>query len=200
MTINVAIVLFDEVDLLDVGGPYEVFLTANRLAERAGDSAPFAVQTASHDGQPVIAYGGMGLVPTAKGVPTCDLVIVPGAVDFDAVVANKPVMDFIQQAVEAAQLRASVCTGSLVLGRLGVLAGREWTTHWEDVAPAGDSFGKPGTTGRRWVDDGDLVTAAGLSSGIAMALHLVARLVDHDLAIRVAEQIEYSWDPSGDRS
>ena len=65
MTIRTLFVLFDQVDLLDVGGPYEVFLTANRLAERQGDPAPFSVASASVDGAPVTAYGGLMLAPTA---------------------------------------------------------------------------------------------------------------------------------------
>ncbi len=201
MTTRVLIVLFDHVDLLDVGGPYEVFLTANRLAERDGQPAPFSVATASADGQPVTAYGGLGLAPSEPETDgPYDLVVVPGAVDIDAVVDDPKAMDFIAKLVGEAALKSSVCTGSLLLGHLGVLADRQWTTHWEDIAPAGERFGSPGVEGRRWVDDGDLVTAGGLSSGIAMALHLVARIADGGLAERTARQIEYDWDPSGDRS
>lgn len=200
MTIRTLFVLFDQVDLLDVGGPYEVFLTANRLAERHGDPAPFSVASASVDGAPVTAYGGLMLAPTAFELDeTYDLVVVPGAVDLDLVSNDAAVMAFIVELVTNATLRATVCTGSLLLGRAGLLADREWTTHWEDVVPAGDTFGKAGTEGKRWVDDGDLVTSAGLSSGIAMGLHLVSRLVSLDLATKVANQIEYTWDPTGAR-
>jgi transcriptional regulator GlxA family with amidase domain len=92
-------------------------------------------------------------------------------------------------------LVASVCTGAFILGELGLLDDRPWTTHWEDVdvlSPRVKGEGRPGV---RWVDSGRVVTSGGLSSGIAMALHLVERLAGRELAVRTARQIEYDWDP-----
>jgi transcriptional regulator GlxA family with amidase domain len=200
---RVGILLFDGVDLLDVGGPYEVFLTASRLAERDGRQAPFEVVTLSVTGGPVAAYGGLGLVPAhaATDRGPLDVVVVPGTIDVDAAVADDRLTATIARLAATTATTASVCTGAFLLAAAGRLDGRRWTTHWEDVDLLARRLG-PGAAARAvsdvpWVDDGDVITAGGLSSGIAMALHLVDRFAGRELAERTARQIEYAWDPDG---
>ncbi len=195
--VHISILLFDDVDLLDSGGPYEVLLTANRLAVRAGDAAPFEIDTVTLDGEPVTAYGGLGLVPSASAdvLERTDLLIVPGAVDLSDVRANTDLAAEIERvgAREDTTL-ASVCTGSFLLGDAGLLDGLAWTTHWEDVDDLATVIGPEGATrGVRWVDSGRVITGGALSSGIAMALHLVARFASAELAERTARQIDYVW-------
>jgi transcriptional regulator GlxA family with amidase domain len=202
--VRIGIVVFEQVDLLDVGGPYEVFLTASRLAERDGGEAPFEVLTLGVSGQPVAAYGGLRLTPqaTLAEAGRIDVLVVPGAVAIDDVVGDAGLMDAVRVAAEDADVIASVCTGAFVLGALGRLEGRPWTTHWEDVDDLAGRLGPDGGAGEawvRWVDAGEVVTSGGLSSGIAMALHLVDRLAGRDLAVRTARQIEYEWDPEAGR-
>ncbi|MEM9038511.1 MAG: DJ-1/PfpI family protein [Actinomycetota bacterium] len=194
---HIAILLFDDVDLLDAGGPYEVLLTANRLAVRAGDGEPFEVDTVSIDGGSVTAYGGLVLTPSASAevLERTDVLIVPGAVDLSDVRADDDLSAAIGRVAgrEEATL-ASVCTGSFLLGDAGLLDGLPWTTHWEDVDDLAAVVGTGGATrGVRWVDAGRVITGGALSSGIAMALHLVARFASHDLAERTARQIDYVW-------
>jgi transcriptional regulator GlxA family with amidase domain len=193
--IRVGLLLFEAVDLLDVGGPYEVLLTADRLRERAGQPPLFDVITVSPDGGPVTSYGGLVLTPRcgSADAPRLDLLIVPGAVDIERVVRDPAVIEAVRRLRPAGGLLASVCTGAFVLADAGFLEDRRATTHHEDV-PALAGLGVEAVT-RRWVDAGDVVTAGGLSSGIAMALHLVERVSDRALAVAVAEQIEYPWDP-----
>lgn len=195
---HIGLLLFDDVDLLDVGGPYEVVLTANRLVERRGEEAPFTITTIAVDEPAVTAYGGLGLVASGRAadIDRLDVLVVPGAVDVDAVTARPGVLDAIASLADASVLTTSVCTGSLLLARAGVLDHHDGavTTHHEDVEALADLVGGRATTAR-WVDAGDVVTAGGLSSGIAMALHLVDRLASRDLAIATAAQIEYDWDP-----
>lgn len=198
----IGILLYDEVDLLDSGGPYEVLLTANRLAEREGDPAPFAVVTISLDGDAVTAYGGLRLVPHAAldGVDTLAALIVPGAITIDKILADTALMDGVRALAARTGLTTSVCTGAFLLAEAGLLADRPWTTHWEDIDLLAERIGANGATRDvRWVDSGPIVTSGGLSSGIAMALHLVARLAGQDLAERTARQIDYDWNPSGRR-
>lgn len=194
---HIAILLFDDVDLLDSGGPYEVLLTANRLAERAGDAAPFEIDTVTLDGAPVTAYGGLGLVPSASAevLDRTDLVIVPGAVDLSDVRANADLAGAIERVGARDEVTmTSVCTGSFLLGDAGLLDGVAWTTHWEDVDDLTAVVGPEGAVrGVRWVDSGRVVTGGALSSGIAMALHLVARFAGRELAERTARQIDYVW-------
>lgn len=195
--LKVGILLFDGVDLLDVGGPYEVLLTAARLAERDGAEAPFAVTTLAADPSPVSAYGGLQLVPQGLLGPAhpVDVLIVPGTIAPEEVLRDQVVMGALRDAAEAASLVASVCTGAFLLAELGLLQDRPWTTHWEDVDALADRVPSEGRPWVRWVDAGRVITSGGLSSGIAMALHLVDRLVSRELARRTATQLEYDWDP-----
>ncbi len=191
--LTVELLLFDEVDLLDVGGPYEVLLTANRLVVRDGGAAPFEVRTVALT-EEVVAYGGLGLRPShvLDLDAAVDVLIVPGAVDLDVAAAAEPT---IARRAARADLVTSVCTGALLLARAGVLDAPAATTHHEDLDLLGELA--PGTAVHRarWVDAGSVVTAGGLSSGLALGLHLVDRLVSRDLAVRTAAQIEHPWDP-----
>jgi transcriptional regulator GlxA family with amidase domain len=196
---RIGIVVFEQVDLLDVGGPYEVLLTASRLVRRDGGEPPFEVVTLGLTREPVSAYGGLRLIPqaTLAEAGRLDLLLVPGAVRIDDVLADSELLGAVRAAAADASVVGSVCTGAFVLGRLGLLKGRPWTTHWEDVEDlAGRLDGAgAGEAWVRWADAGEVVTAGGLSSGIAMALHLVDRFAGRDLALRTARQIEYEWDP-----
>ncbi len=196
---HVGLLLFDDVDLLDVGGPYEILLTANRLAVRTGQQPPFEVTTVVADGaeRAVTAYGGLGLVATSdvEQAGALDVVVVPGAVDVDAVLANEAVTRALARVVADAGLVTTVCTGSLLLARQGLLddvAGA--TTHHEDLPDLAAILGERAVRAR-WVDAGSVVTAGGLSNGLAMALHLVDRLAGRDLAVATALQVDYPWDP-----
>ena len=196
---NVGILIFDEVELLDMAGPYEVFTTAARVHGRsqpAGTPPLFEVFTLARDSRPVHARAGLRLQPdfTLAGHPPLDCAIVPGGV-VDAELGQAALMDWIQvQAQAPVRILASVCTGALLLAQAGVLDGLEATTHWEDV----DALRalRPGLRvleGRRWVDAGRIVSSAGISAGIDMSLHLVERLHSRELALRTARQMEFDW-------
>ena len=195
---RIVILVFEEVDLLDVGGPYEVFLTADRIHHRTGGESIFEVIVASPDGKPVTSYGGMGLVPqrSVSEIDHADVIVIPGAIAIETVCATEPVRAAVADLIERSTVATSVCTGAFLLADQGVLDGRPWTTHFEDVNDlAARSGSDSGRALVRWVDTGDVVTAGGLSSGIAMSLHMVERLAGRDLAVTTARQIEYDWDP-----
>ena len=198
---RVGIVVFEQVDLLDVGGPYEVLLTASRLVERDGKEPPFEVLTLGLTREAVEAYGGLRLTPSATLAEAgrLDVLLVPGAVRIDEVLADSELVGAIRAATRNAETVASVCTGAFVLQLMGFLEDRPWTTHWEDVEDLAARAGAGGEAWVRCVDAGDVVTAGGLSSGIAMALHLVDRFAGRNLALRTARQIEYEWDPDAGR-
>lgn len=194
--IRIGLLVFDEVDLLDFGGPYEVFLTADRLLKRQRDERSLEVRAVSLDGEPVTAYGGVGLVPEGALDMDLDVLVVPGAIDIGVVLADTELIGALQRSRDAVPIVASVCTGAFLLGEAGLLEGRRWTTHFEDIDLLAGRIGTDGVTrGVQWVDSGSVVTAGGLSAGIAMALHLVERLVDRSHAVATARQIEYRWDP-----
>jgi transcriptional regulator GlxA family with amidase domain len=193
---RVALLLFDACDLIDVVGPLEVWLTANRLAERVGDPAPFEVLTTSDDGGPVTAYGGLGLTPhvALADLDAVDVLVVPGAIDIDGVLCDPRLIDLVRDRAGRDGVVAAVCTGAFTLAAAGLLDGRPFTTHFEDL----DALAARVPTGEprraaRWIDDGDVITSGGMTSGIAMALHLVERIAGRALAEETAHQIDYVW-------
>jgi transcriptional regulator GlxA family with amidase domain len=104
------------------------------------------------------------------------------------------VIEWIAARAAEAQLTASVCTGAFLLAKAGVLAGKTATTHWEDIDDFRKSFPDiPIDVEARWIDEGRIVTSAGISAGIDMSLHLVERLAGEPLALRTARQMDYRW-------
>lgn len=195
---TIGLLAFDGADLLDTGGPYEVFLTASRLAARRGDDAPFEVVMLAARPGTYATYGGMKLqVDEAVGDrPSLDVFIVPGLIDLPAGTGDADLLDAIRTGAASATVLASVCTGSVLLAHAGVLDDVPVaTTHFEDLPELAAVLGEDRVRRARWVDAGQVVTAGGLSNGIAMALHLVDRLAGRDLAVATARQIEYAWEP-----
>jgi transcriptional regulator GlxA family with amidase domain len=193
--LTLGIYLYDDVEVLDFAGPFEVFSTAQRLHARdhPGGEALFRVLTLAAAEGPVRARGGLEVRPacTLQAAPPLDLLLVPGGV-VDRELERPEVLAWLRAC--AAPLKASVCTGAFLLGRAGLLEGRRATTHWEDVDALRALL--PGTAveaGARWIDEGDRVTSAGISAGLDMSLHLVARLAGEDLARRTARQMDYAW-------
>lgn len=197
MSFRVSILVFDAVEALDFAGPYEVFTTASRVhGHNHADAAPlFNVACVSREGQPIQARAGLRVLPehSFASSPPCDVLIVPGGV-VDAAMADSATRDWIARMAAGAQITASVCTGAFLLAASGVLRSGPVTTHWEDVADLRARF--PALTvmdGPRWIDNGPLVTSAGISAGMDMSLHLVARLAGQVLAERTARQMDYRW-------
>lgn len=200
MTRRVAILLFDGFDLIDAGGPYEVFLTASRLAERDGFPPQYELVLVSSGGADAVAFGGMTLTALhdPADVGQVDIAIVPGTVDVATAVADPVLASTVEGLLNSSRVTASVCTGAFLLAEAGALQGKRATTHWEDVDGLA-STGKvaEAISGVRWVDEGDVVTSGGLTSGIHMALHLVARDFGVEHAVRTAHQLGLPWDPTG---
>ena len=196
----IGILVFDDVEVLDACGPYEVFTTAARVAVRRGDAPeeapPFQVLLVAADAsRPVRARAGLriGVDVALADAPALDLLLVPGGVT-DAVEADADVVAWVRERAAVTPLVASVCTGAFVLAAAGVVVDQTVTTHWEDVAdlrrrwPALDVV-----EDRRWVRDGDTFTSAGISAGIDLALHLVEVRAGRELAEATARQLDYAW-------
>lgn len=197
MRLRVHILVFDQVEALDFAGPYEVFTTASRVHGRLnpGQQAPFDVACVARERTAIAARAGMRVLPDLDftHAPHCDLLVVPGGV-VDATMVCPATLDWVAQQARHASVTASVCTGAFVLAAAGVLTDHTVTTHWEDVADLRRQFpGLQVVEGPRWIDQGAVLTSAGISAGLDMSLHLVARLAGRDLADRTARQMDYPW-------
>ncbi|WP_428604602.1 DJ-1/PfpI family protein [Sedimenticola sp.] len=189
---NVAIYIYDQAEVLDFSGPFEVFTTAARLAPKNGAPSVFLV---SELGQTVTARGNYRVIPDYGfgDCPTVDLLIVPGGVHTGEL--DKPsVIKWIADIAVNTTITASVCTGAFLLAEAGVIKNNPATTHWEDIPALKKAY--PSLTVHeniRWVDAGRVVTSGGISAGIDMSLHLIARLYGIDLAQKTAQQMEFAW-------
>jgi transcriptional regulator GlxA family with amidase domain len=195
--LSVGILVFDDVEVLDFSGPFEVFSTAARVhARMANAPPPFRCFLISPEMRPVRARGGMKVLPDCVLLPSSDLdvLIVPGG-DVSAVLGNRTVTDWIRMQAKDTVITASVCTGAFLLAEAGLLDGLSATTHWEDCADLRTRY--PAVRVRDdtpWIDCGKVVTSAGISAGIDMSLHLVERLAGRQLAQATAKQMEYRWE------
>jgi len=190
---HVAILVFDDVEVLDFCGPFEVFAVCGRRS--AGD-APFEVHTVAEASRPVLARHRLSVNPTytfrSGDAPRADIVLVPGGFGTRREMRNPAMIEWVQRANRDAELLLSVCTGALILGAAGLLDGLEGTTHfgaYDELRTAA-----PGCrvrTDMRYVDTGRLITSAGVSAGIDMALHVVARLHGDEVAQETARYMEY---------
>jgi len=196
MGLNLAIFVFKDVEVLDFAGPFEVFTTANRVIKKTkGGDAPFNVFTVSQNDALITARAGLSIQVDKQFAnhPNIDVLVVPGGVVSEEL--KKPdVISWISNTDTRTQLTASVCTGAFLLAKANILHGRSVTTHWEDIPELQTDFPTLIVkNGVRWVDQGKYVTSAGISAGIDMSLHLVSRLVDEELAIKTARQMEFDW-------
>jgi transcriptional regulator GlxA family with amidase domain len=199
VTRTIGLLVFDQIEVLDLGGPFEVLSVASRLAERDGEPQPFRVLLIAAQPGPIVARGGLRVLPDLllEEAPRLDVLIVPGGV-VDAVAADQRVTDWVQEQARQVELLASVCTGAFVLAGAGLLNGLKVTTHWEDQADLARLFPALSVVSRvSWVDQGRVVTSGGISAGIDMTLHLVERLHSRALAERTARQMEYRWTEAG---
>jgi transcriptional regulator GlxA family with amidase domain len=193
---RVGILLFNEVEVLDFAGPYEVFSLATVPGQ--GDK-PFAVTTVSEQGTWIRARNGLQVMPeySFADAPAFDIVIIPGGYGAEEIeIHNAAVIAWIKAQQMKVQLLASVCTGALLLAKAGVLAGRRATTHWLDIDRLAAEF--PAVSVQRdvkYVDEGQIITAGGISAGINMSFYIVSKLAGEAVAVATAKRMEYDWVP-----
>lgn len=188
--LQIGIVIYDDAEVLDFAGPYEVFSTAARLC----DSPPWQVSLISENRE-VIARGGFPVKShfTLADHPPVDVLLVSGGVHTSAM-ANTALLNALRKAGDSASWVTSVCTGAFLLAQAGLLTDQRVTTHWEDIADLRHRFPALDVQENiRWVEDGNRLTSAGISAGIDMSLHLVERLHGRELADKTAQQMDYAW-------
>ncbi len=194
---RVGILVFPEVEVLDFCGPFEVF-SVTRLDEdrRRQDRSPYEVLIIAENPGVVVATGGLKVVAD-QGLDDCpplDVLVVPGGWGTRREMNNHRLVDWIRERARSVTLLTSVCTGALLLGRAGLLEGKRATTHWRvleemrGLFPAVDVIDD-----QQFVEEGDVITSAGISAGIDMALLVVARHHGDAVARATARYMEYTF-------
>ena len=189
---RVAILLFDDVEVLDFAGPFEVF----SVAQHATGEAAFDVVTLALDPGEVAARNDLRIVPSFTAVrhEPADILVVPGGYGTRREMRRAAMLDFLRSSSSSADLTLSVCTGALMLGAAGLLQGRSATTHWAAMDELRElDSGANILPGARVVDNGSLVVCAGVSAGIDGSLHVVERLLGRTRAVAAARAMQYEW-------
>jgi transcriptional regulator GlxA family with amidase domain len=197
MAISVGIFLYNDVEVLDFAGPFEVFSTASRVKARMDPDSDdlFNVVTIGETNAAIHARGGLRVMPkyTISDHPPIHLLIIPGGV-VTAELDKAHVVEWIAACSAKTEITASVCTGAFLLAKAGLLNAKRATTHWEDIHDLRTTFPDLDVKSNvPWIDEGHVVTSAGISAGIGMSLHLVSRLATEGLAVRTARQMEFDW-------
>jgi transcriptional regulator GlxA family with amidase domain len=200
---HVGIVLFNDIEVLDFCGPFEVF-SATRLNEekRREEPSPFEVSLIAETLSYVTTTGGMKVVPR-YAFETCapiDILVVPGGWGTRKELNNPVMLEWLRKQSGEVETLTSVCTGSMLLGFAGLLDGLHATTHWRSLDWMRDAFPEVIVEYEQHVVSDDRVfTSAGISAGIDMALKVVARYYGEDIAKATAEHMEYPFPVSNER-
>ena len=193
-TRSVGIFIFPDVEVLDFCGPFEVFSVAGHQVLPGS----FEVFTVAQKAESLLARNGLEVVPkyTLANSPPIDLLLIPGGQGTRQLVKSNQVLDWIGERAERAELVLSVCTGALLLAKRGLLDGLSATTHHLAIDLLRELA--PDTTVRddvRLVDNGRVITSAGVAAGIDMSFHVLAKLLSREMAEKTARYIEYPWQP-----
>jgi len=200
---TVGILIFDDVEVLDFCGPFEVF-SVTRLDEskRMEDPSPFQlVLIAEHD-RPVVTTGKMRVLPdyTLENCPPLDILMVPGGWGTRRELLNIKLIEWIRQRASQVELLSSICTGALLLGEAHLLDGLRATTHWASLDLMRKRFPQVKVESQfHWVEEGTVMTSAGISAGIDMALRIVAHYFGESVARNAARRMEYPYPESDAR-
>lgn len=188
---RVGILLFDDVEVLDFAGPFEVF----SVTEIENGQQPFVIKTVSEKGNIVIASNGLKVQPdySFENIPRFDILIIPGGLGArEREIHNDNVIQWITNQMKTVQLMTSVCTGALLLAKAGLLKGRMATTHWASLERLNNEFPQVEVQREvKFVDEGNIITSAGISAGINMSFHIVKRLLGSEVARNTAKIMEY---------
>lgn len=193
------ILIFDGVEVLDFCGPFEVFSTASMPGDTPGEERRlFHVVTVAEARRLIRCHGGLLVMPhhDFSDHPPLDMVVIPGGFGARRERENPVALDWIVRQHERTTITASVCTGAFLLAACGLLDGKRATTHWASIGWLRQQYPQIDVwEGERVVDEGHVITSAGVSAGIDMALHVVARLFGSTVAAATARNMEYAWPP-----
>ncbi|WP_299533528.1 DJ-1/PfpI family protein [Ulvibacterium sp.] len=189
---NIGILIFDHAEVLDFAGPFEVFSVTSEL----NNFEPFDVFTVGESLESISAVNGLSVNPKYdfKNCPTIDILIIAGGSGTRKLMKNNAVLNWISQVYQKTELTLSICSGSRLLGVLGLLDDKPYCTHhqvyehMQELVPTGDPQQE-----KRFVSTGNIYTSGGISAGIDLSFHIVAKLLGEESANRTATYMEYDW-------
>jgi len=185
------IYLFQQVAALDFTGPYEVFAISNLLLNGG------RVVTIAESSAPIICANGMRVMPqcTFENAPALDVILVPGANQLEAAVKSSKTIEWIQQQSQRVDYLTAVCTGTIILQRAGLLRGKKATTHWMLIEELRKDTTIHVMEDMRYVRDGKIITAQGISAGVDMTLWLIGEIHSPAHAREVRKILQYDPAP-----
>ncbi|HHB1653112.1 DJ-1/PfpI family protein [Bacillus sp. TE8-1] len=187
---SVGIFLFNEVEVLDFAGPFEVFSVTEVNGEK-----PFTVYTVNENGEMITARNGLKVQSdySIENLPPVDILIISGGLGARKYeIKNEIVIKWIRQQMKEVKLMTSVCTGALLLAKAGLLEGLKATTHWASIEKFKNEFQNVEVIENvKFVDEGHIITSAGISAGINMSFHIVKNLLGVHVAEDTAKRMEY---------
>jgi len=189
---NVGILMFNEIEVLDFAGPFEVF-SLTTIPQQ--DKKPFVVKTVSQTGNMVMARNGLKIQPdySFENASEFDILVIPGGYGAEQIeIHNDILIEWIKSRANGVELMTSVCTGAFLLAKAGLLDEKRATTHWMDIDRLEKEF--PKVIVKRdvkFVEEGAIITSGGISAGINMCFHIVEKLLGKEIAQATAKRMEY---------
>ena len=188
---RVGILIFNEAEVLDIAGPFEAF----SIATNETGIKVFNVKTVAETKKIIHVRNGLKIEPdySFDDAPNFDILIVPGGYGAEEIeIHNEILLNWIKEQANIVEILASVCTGAFLLAKAGLLDGKKATTHWIDI----DRFDKEFSNvcvqrDIKFIDEGSIITSAGISAGINMSFHIIKRLLGIEIAKKTAKRMEY---------
>jgi|TARA_R110002050_G_scaffold67131_1_gene145415 transcriptional regulator GlxA family with amidase domain len=189
---NIGIYIYDDAEVLDFSGPFEVFSVASRFLDEKEKFNVFLIS----EKEPTITARGNYKINSHynfENLPQTDVLIVVGGVHTEEV-KKTTVINWIREQSKNTKIVASVCTGAFLLAEARIIKNHTVTTHWEDIPDLRKDYPTLNVVEDvRWVDEGNILTSAGISAGIDMSLHLVSKIKNLELANKTAKQMQFDW-------
>ena len=187
---SVGIFLFDEVEVLDFAGPFEVFSVTSQL----NNFEPFSVFTISETGEEINAVNGLNVLPdfSFEDHPDIDILIIPGGDGTRELINRQSVINWVNEISQGNEITMSVCSGARILAKAGLLDGHNSTTHHDVIKDVTNITSETNILeGKRFVDEGKIMTSAGITAGIDLSLHVVEKLFGKNMADETVIYMEY---------
>lgn len=195
---HVAIMIFDDIEVLDFAGPYEVFNVTGELNR----PSPLNVFTVAESNSPVRTRGQLSVNPnySIQNMPKADILLIPGGAGCRALLNKPHILEWVQEQAKQVEYLLSVCTGSLVLAKAGLLNGLEVTTHHDNLDDLEALVDETATVIRdkRYVDTGKIVMSGGVSAGIDMSLYMIQKLFGNEVLAKTLTEMEYPYTDATD--